>query len=80
MADDNTTHQVEPRLTDNDQKAPASKPAHIMALPPDRSGAKRLRTMPPTWKSGIMFTTKRVQSISAPQEDENGRTVHIFLP
>ncbi len=50
-------YQVEPSSVERDQNAAASKPAHIIALPPDRMGAKRLRTMPPTWKSGIMFTT-----------------------
>ena len=28
-----------------------------MALPPDNTGAHKLRTMPPTWNRGIMFTT-----------------------
>ena len=32
----------------------------MIVLPPDNAGAHKLRTIPPTWKSGIMFTIKVV--------------------
>ena len=44
------------------QKAVLSNPGHMMALPPEKTGAHRLRTMPPTWKSGIMFTEEMAAS------------------
>lgn len=52
----NSTDHVVPSSVDSDQKAAASKPAHITAAPPDSMGANKLRTIPPTWKRGIMFT------------------------
>ena len=42
------------------QKAIASKPEHMMVLPPVIIGAKRLRTIPPTWNNGIIFTVKNI--------------------
>jgi hypothetical protein len=50
------TNQVALNSLDKFQKAMASKPAHMMAEPPDSIGARRLRTIPPTWKRGIIFT------------------------
>ena len=38
------------------QNAVLSKPGHMIALPPEKTGAQRFRTIPPTWNSGIMFT------------------------
>jgi hypothetical protein len=50
------THHVAPISIASGQNEVASKPAHMIAEPPDMIGARRLRTMPPTWKRGIMFT------------------------
>jgi hypothetical protein len=37
------------------QNSKGSKPAQVMTAPPDSSGERMLRTMPPMWKSGIML-------------------------
>ena len=42
------------------QNVVLSKPEHMIALPPEKTGAQRFLTMPPTWKRGIMFTRNLV--------------------
>jgi len=53
------THQVAPSCFASFHQAVASKPAHMMALPQENMGAHRLRTIPPTWNKGIMFTARQ---------------------
>ena len=52
------THHVALSLRAYAQNASGSKPVQTIELPPDRIGANRFRTMPPTWKRGIIFTKK----------------------
>ena len=50
------THHVALNSRAYVQNASGSNPVQTIVLPPDRSGANRFRTIPPTWKRGIMFT------------------------
>ena len=72
-------YQVDPSLVDSDQNAAASKPAHIIALPPEIIGAKRFHTIPPTWNSGIMFTETTNLDTSSAAHMFTKLTVHVFL-
>ena len=73
--DTRVTDQVALRSMARRQNAMASKPAHMIALPPLRRGASRLRTMPPTWKRGIMFTAEIVRR--GTQGENASRTVDV---
>ena len=47
------------------QKSPASKPGAAPSEPPESRGPSTLRTMPPTWKSGIMLRFGRPRARAA---------------
>ena len=61
-----STHQVTPRGPAFCMKSAASKAGASTVPPPAKIGDKRLRTMPPTWNSGIML--KHTSFALRPQE------------
>jgi hypothetical protein len=54
-------------FTARDQNTFGSNPPHMMEDPPERIGASKFRIIPPTWKSGIIFTTLELAYIRVPQ-------------
>ncbi len=54
------TYQVAPNWAATDQNVMTSNPIHMIELPPEKTGANKLRTIPPTWNNGIMLTREQM--------------------